>query len=94
MAYHKGYADYCHWLGNADTFQPELRIEVSILLEQFVFALYVLFEVAVIVRCDSLNIEVEILKAIYLPLVSLIPLQLFEGRLIDVTPVRVILSCF
>lgn len=87
MAYHKGYADYCHWLGNTDTFQTELRIEIPILLEQFVFALYVLFEVVVIIGCDGLNIEVEILDAIYLPLVSLIPFQLFEGRLIDVVRV-------
>lgn len=51
------------------------------------FALYVLLEVVVIIRSDGLNIEVEILNAIYLPLVSLIPLQLFEGRLIDVVRV-------
>ena len=87
MTYHIGYAHYCHWLGNTDTFQTELRIEITILLEQFMFTLYVLLEVVVIIRCDSLNIEVEILNAIYLPLVSLIPLQLFEGRLIDVVRV-------
>ena len=49
VAYHKGYTDYCHWLRNTDSFQSELGIEVSILFEQFVFALYVLLKVMVII---------------------------------------------